>query len=87
MAQGEHVLLVGQGQCSFAMGALLIAQELLICVVHNEIRIGAVGIGFTDFETLVIKARRPYIKSERGTQYPTQEAMAVKENGMSSVNH
>ena len=81
------MLLVGLRQCSFVTDALLIAQELLICVVHNEIRVGAVGIGFTDFETLVIKARRPYIKSERGTQYPTQEAMAVKENGVSSVNH
>ena len=81
------MLPVGLRQCSFVTDALLIAQELLICGVHNEIRVGAVGIGFTDFETFVIKARRPYIKSERGTQYPTQEAMAVKENGVSSVNH
>ena len=81
------MLLVRLRQCSFVTDALLIAQELLICVVHNEISVGAVGIGFTDFETLVIKARRPYIKSGRGSQYPTQEAMAVKENGVSSVNH
>ena len=45
------MLLVGLRQCSFVTDALLIAQELLICVVHNEIKVGAVGIGFTDFVT------------------------------------
>ena len=72
MAQGEHVLLVGQGQCSFAMGALLIAQELLIYVILQEIRGWAVGIVFTGFGTLVIKAQK-----ESGPQYHILEVMIV----------
>ena len=64
MAQGEHALLVGQRQCSFATGALLIAQELHISVILLEIRGGAVGIVFTGFGTLVIKAQK-YKKQKR----------------------
>ena len=64
MAQGEHALLVGQRQCSFATGALLIAQELHISVILLEIRGGAVGIVFTGFGTLVIKVQKVYITSE-----------------------
>ena len=87
MAQGEHVLLVGQGQCSFAMGALLIAQELLIYVILQEIRGGAVGIVFTGFGTLIIKAQKVYIRSESGTQYHILGATIVNRNGVKPVNH
>ena len=64
MAQGEHALLVGQRQCSFATGVLLTAQELLIYVILHEIRSGAVRIVFTGFGTLVIKAQK-YKKQKR----------------------
>ena len=87
MAQGEHALLVGQRQCSFATGALLIAQELLIYVILYEIRGGAVGIVFTGFGTLVIKAQKVYTTSESGTQYHILGVMIVNGNGVKRVNH
>ena len=86
MAQGEHVLLVGQRQCSFATGAPLTAQELYICVILLEIRGGAVGIVFTGFGTLVIKAQKEYITSESGPQYHILEGMIVSRNGGKSVS-
>ena len=55
-------------------------QELCICVILLEIRGGAVGIVFTGFGTLVIKAQKVYITSESGTQYHILGVMIV--NGM-----
>ena len=86
MAQGEHALLVGQRQCSFATGALLIAQELHISVILLEIRGGAVGIVFTGFGTLVIKAQKEYVTSESGPQYHILEVMIVSRNRGKSVS-
>ena len=86
VAQGEHALLVGQRQCSFATGALLIAQELHISVILLEIRGGAVGIVFTGFGTLVIKAQKVCITSESGPQYHILGVMIVCENGGRSVS-
>ena len=87
MVQGEHALLVGQRQCSFVTGVLLTAQELLIYVILHEIRGGAVGIVFTGFGTLVIKAQKVYTKSENGTQYHILGVMIVNGNGVKRVNH
>ena len=73
-------------QCSFATGAPLTAQELYICVILLEIRGGAVGIVFTGFGTLVIKAQKEYITSESGPQYHILEGMIVSRNGGKSVS-
>ena len=55
---------VNMCMCSFALGVLLTAQELLIYVILHEIRSGAVRIVFTGFGTLVIKAQK-YKKQKR----------------------
>ena len=86
MVQGEHALLVGQRQCSFATGAPLTVQELHICVILLKIRGGAVGIVFTGIGTLVIKAQKEYITSESGPQYHILEVMIVSRNGGKSVS-
>ena len=86
VAQGEHALLVGQKDCSFATGAPLTAQKLHICVILHEIRGRAVGIVFTGFGTLVIKAQKEYITSESGPQYHILEVMIVSRNGGKSVS-
>ena len=63
------------------------AQELHICVILLEIRGGAVGIVFTGFGALIIKAQKVYIRSESGTQYHILGATTVNRNGVKPVNH
>ena len=47
----------------------MIAQELHISVILLEIRGGAVGIVFTGFGTLVIKAQKVYMRQEAKLVY------------------
>ena len=62
------------------------AQELHIRVILLKIRGGAVGIVFTGFGALVIKAQKEYITSESGPQYHILEGMIVSRNGGKSVS-
>ena len=62
------------------------AQELLIYVMLQEIRGGAVGIVFTGFGTLIIKAQKVYTTNESGTQYHILGVMIVCGNGGRSVS-
>ena len=78
---------VNMCMCSFALGVLLTAQELLIYVILHEIRSGAVRIVFTGFGTLVIKAQKLYTRSKSGTQYHILGVMIVNGNGVKRVNH
>ena len=48
---------------------------------------GAVGIVFTSFGTLVIKAQKASITIESGTQYHILGAMIVNRNGVKPVTH
>ena len=77
---------MGQGRCSFVTVAHLTTQELLIYVILHEIRGGTVGIMFTGFGTLVIKAQKEYITSENEPQYHILEIMIVSRNGGKSVS-